>query len=97
MSKDVPDRLIYKTYFNLSKIYGPVVGLPYGSIFGLTKPYITVCGYDAVHEALLNPDLDGRIELETSQVNFVFLGKKGAFNNSNILLSFSSLIIYFTR
>ena len=46
---------------NLSKIYGPVVGL----FMGPSQPVISVCGYEAVKEALQNPDLDGRNDHET--------------------------------
>ncbi len=40
----------------LSEIYGPVVGC----YLGPKRPFISVCGYEAVREALLNEDLDGR-------------------------------------
>ena len=72
-----------KVFFNLSKIYGSVLGLSIGSNFGVDNYYISVCGYDAVHEALHNPDLDGRMDMETSQLSFILSGKKGGFNNYN--------------
>lgn len=40
----------------LSEIYGPVVGF----YLGPNQPVISVCGYDAVKEALQNEDLNGR-------------------------------------
>lgn len=40
----------------LSEIYGPVVGF----YLGPKQPVISVCGYDAVKEALQNDDLNGR-------------------------------------
>lgn len=40
----------------LAKIYGPVVGF----FLGPKTKFISVCGYEAVREALLNEDLNGR-------------------------------------
>ena len=40
---------------SLSKIYGPVVGFYMG-----TQPFVSVCGNEAVREALNNDDLNGR-------------------------------------
>ena len=58
---------------NLSKIYGPVVGDVICRI-----PFISVCGYDAVKEALHNPDLYGRIDLTAMPiVHYILSGLKG--------------------
>lgn len=40
----------------LAKIHGPVVGF----YLGPKRAFISVCGYEAVREALLNEDLNGR-------------------------------------
>ena len=40
----------------LADLYGPVLGF----YLGPTQPYISVCGYEAVKEALNNEDLSGR-------------------------------------
>jgi hypothetical protein len=40
----------------LAKIHGPVTGFYLGPI----QPFISVCGYEAVKEALHNEDLNGR-------------------------------------
>ena len=47
---------IYKAFVKFSKEYGPVVGL----YFGPFQPFVSVCGYEAVKEALYNEDLNGR-------------------------------------
>ena len=41
---------------NLAKTYGPVIGLFVGPV----RPFVSVTGYKAVKEALLNDDLIGR-------------------------------------
>ena len=64
---------------NLHERYGPVLGLPF------FRPYIFVSGYEAVREALHNPDFDWRIDLETSQFNYIFSGTKGWYNISYII------------
>ncbi|XP_032796985.2 methyl farnesoate epoxidase [Daphnia magna] len=46
----------HKAMKKISEVYGPVVGM----YFGLSKPIISVCGHEAVKEALHNEDLDGR-------------------------------------
>jgi methyl farnesoate epoxidase / farnesoate epoxidase len=46
----------FKAMIKLSEMYGPVVGL----YMGPTQPFISVCGYEAVKEALHNDDLNGR-------------------------------------
>lgn len=51
-------RYLYKSLVKLSDIYGPVVGF----FVGPSQPFITVCGYEAVKEAQLNEDLNGRID-----------------------------------
>ena len=40
----------------LALIYGPVVGF----YVGPRRPFVSVCGYEAIKEALHNQDLDGR-------------------------------------
>jgi len=47
----------------LSEIYGPVVGF----YMGPTQPLISVCGYEAVKEALHNDDLSGRPHLAAAR------------------------------
>ncbi len=42
----------------LAEIYGPVVGF----YLGPKQPVISICGHEAVREALLNEDLNGRPE-----------------------------------
>lgn len=42
----------------LAEIYGPIVGF----FVGPKQPFISICGYEAVREALLNQDLNGRPE-----------------------------------
>ena len=46
----------FKAMIKLADIYGPVVGF----YMGPTQPFISVCGYEAVKEALHNDDLNGR-------------------------------------
>lgn len=53
ISKTMP---IFEQMQNLAKTYGPVTGF----YMGLTQPFISVVGYDAVKEALLNDDLNSR-------------------------------------
>lgn len=48
---------VYQYLTNLTKIYGPVMGLFMGP---LQTCVISVNGSEAVKEALNNPDLDGR-------------------------------------
>ncbi len=48
---------VYQHLTNVSKIYGPVMGLYMGP---LQTCVISVNGAEAVREALTNPDLDGR-------------------------------------
>jgi hypothetical protein len=45
----------YKALIKLSQIYGPVTGFYMGPSFT-----VSVCGYEAVVEALHNEDLNGR-------------------------------------
>lgn len=47
----------YKALKKLGEVYGPVVGF----YLGPSTPCVSVTGYDAVKEALRNPELDGRI------------------------------------
>lgn len=50
------DAYPFKAMKKLSDIYGPVVGF----FLGPRQPFISVCGYQAVKEALQNDDLNGR-------------------------------------
>ena len=69
----------YKALVNLSKIYGPVAGF----IFGLSRCYVSICGYDAVKEALCNSAFDGR--LDTEMIRFLYNDNFGiVYNPSNI-------------
>ncbi|KAK4014851.1 hypothetical protein OUZ56_027361 [Daphnia magna] len=43
----------------MGEVYGPVVG----TYVGPTQPIISVCGHEAIKEAMLNDDLSGRPEL----------------------------------
>ena len=52
-SKNEP---VYKSLQRLAKTYGPVTGF----YLGPTQPFISVVGYEAVKEALLNDDLNAR-------------------------------------
>lgn len=54
-----PSGVLYKSLKKLSDIYGPVVGFYLG-----TQPFVSVCGYEAVKEALRHPDLDGRVDTD---------------------------------
>lgn len=51
---DQPQNFLKK----LGDVYGPVTGL----FLGPTQPFIIVRGYEAVKEALLNDDLNGRMD-----------------------------------
>ena len=46
----------FKGMMKLAKKYGPVTAF----YLGLNRNYISVCGFEAVQEALRNPDLEGR-------------------------------------
>ena len=50
------DPLVHKAMKKLAEIHGPVTGFFLGPI----QPFISVCGYEAVKEALHNEDLNGR-------------------------------------
>lgn len=43
----------------ISEVYGPVVGL----YVGPSRPVISVCSHEAMKEAMLNDDLNGRPDL----------------------------------
>ena len=60
LTKHDPGGYAYKSLVNLSKVYGPVVGF----FMGPSQPFISVCGYEAVKEALHNSDLDGRLDTD---------------------------------
>ena len=45
----------------MAEKYGPVMAF----YLGPSKVFVSVCGFDAVQEALRNPDLDGRYESAT--------------------------------
>jgi methyl farnesoate epoxidase / farnesoate epoxidase len=49
----------FRAMIKLSEMYGPVVGF----YMGPTQPLISVCGHEAVKEALHNDDLNGRPSL----------------------------------
>ncbi|MPC76280.1 Methyl farnesoate epoxidase [Portunus trituberculatus] len=74
--------LPHKQLWGLSSTYGPVVGLYFG-----TQPVVVVNGWEAVKEALLNDDLNGRPEnvfftiLYKQQRGEVFLC--ACYNNNN--------------
>ena len=84
LAKNDPSGYIYKSLANLSKIYGPVVGF----FMGPTKPVISVCGYEAVKEALQNPDLDGRVDTETIKIRSFGerLGKSSLHNRTKMIV-----------
>ncbi|KAK8376326.1 hypothetical protein O3P69_009756 [Scylla paramamosain] len=63
-------QLPHKQLWNLSSTYGPVVGLYLG-----TQPCVIVNGWEAVKEALLNDDLNGRPENVFFKI--VFGGQRG--------------------
>ena len=67
------DPYVYKALVKLSKIYGLVVGF----VFDLFPPVISVCGYDAIKEALHNPDLDGRFGADNENVHFILGDHQG--------------------
>jgi len=49
----------FRAMINMSKIYGPVVGF----YLGPRQAFVSVCGYEATKEALLNEDLNARPNL----------------------------------
>ncbi|KAI9553139.1 hypothetical protein GHT06_021032 [Daphnia sinensis] len=49
----------HKGMKKMSDVYGPVVG----TYMGPTQPIISVCSHEAIKEAMLNDDLNGRPEL----------------------------------
>lgn len=73
----------------LAEIHGPVVGFYLGP-----KAFISVCGYEAVREAFLNEDLNGRpsnavVQFRTFHQrlgNSKLLFKKGIAYNKSIKL-----------
>lgn len=46
----------HKAMEKMAKVYGPVTGL----FLGPSPPVVSVCGHEAVKEALINDDLNGR-------------------------------------
>lgn len=50
------DPYVHKAMKKLAEIHGPVTGFYLGPF----QPFISVCGYEAVKEALHNEDLNGR-------------------------------------
>ena len=69
--KHDPSRLLYKALANFSKITDPVNG----GFLGLSLPVVSINSYEAVKEALLNQDLDGRIYNE--QLNLFYRERPG--------------------
>ena len=51
----------FKGLMKMAEEYGPVAAF----YMGPSKVFISVCGFEAVQEALRNPDLDGRYENAT--------------------------------
>ena len=51
----------FKGMMTLAEKYGPVTAM----YLGPSQVMISVCGYEAVQEALRNTDLDGRADLAT--------------------------------
>ncbi len=52
----------HKALKKLSDVYGPVTAI----YLGLSPPIISVCGHEAVKEALFNEDLNGRPQVAST-------------------------------
>lgn len=76
---------IYQYLISVSKTFGPVAGFFMGP---LQTPFISVCGAEAVKEALNNPDLDGRPDTPVgrSRTAGLGLGKTRAVEKSYSLI-----------
>lgn len=79
---------VYQHLVNVSKIYGPVMGLFMGP---LQTCMISVNGPEAVKEALTNPDLDGRPDTPVGRGRTAGLGLGNAY--LEILFTYSLCII----
>lgn len=64
MNKHDPSGYTFKSFAKMSEKYGSVVGF----FLGPSQPFIAVCGYEAVKEALHNQDLDGRINTNSVKI-----------------------------
>lgn len=74
---------IYQYLNNVSKTFGPVAGFFMGP---LQTPFISVCGAEAVKEALNNPDLDGRPDTPVGRSRTAGLGLGILFDSGAMLI-----------
>ena len=72
----------HKALIKLSKIYGPVTGF----YLGPSQFFVSVCGYEAVREALNNDDLNGRPDTAIRRERT--FGKRLGNNRTNITISY---------